>query len=371
MILQNKKMISTSALLLLLAVLLTNNRFLLIEDNLSIDQIDTNEYAPGYPNIKMSALAQLKTFPLPRFKQGNKLMRNFLWMDPAFLGGSGQKEIPAKTAIQNSVGIEYELASNWNYYLQVSPNTSADQFRYGKPETFQSAWIKLANEHPELPASAISYWIGMRGNHVMGQKLSDVSYLKDSDGNFITNVYDNNGVQRGRNLLSPGIPLDTVALDGVKQRSYLQKLFQLLKRPLDFINKEDEIFAVYNSSTLEKSPSLVADKTKLKINDWDIYEATKIKQVQQTYRDSFMLLPQLKTCLYSVYAVDGHTKYRFAYSEMRKVNSQINRQYYSTPDFYPRYPYNWRYWKGPWHGLSWIFESRPDELAVGDSLYSP
>ena len=56
---------------------------------------------------------------------------------------------------------------------------------------------------------------------------------------------------------------------------------------------------------------------------------------------------------------------------MRKINTPIKGQYYSTPDFYPRYPWNWRNWNGPWHGLSWIFESRPNELAAGDSLFSP
>lgn len=340
-------------------------------EQISAEEIDSTEYPVGFPKIKSNALEQLSHFPLPRFKPEHHLLPNFLWMDPNFIGNNGLKKISRQEALKNSIAIEYELASHWNYYLQVSPNTSTDNNSYGKPGTFQNAWINLANEHPELPTSVISFWIGMRGNHVMSRKLGDNCYLRDAQNNFITDIMDNNGVHRSGKLFSPGIPLDTIAPDGVTQRHYLEKLFQYLKRPLNCINEEDEIFTVYDSSTLKRDPALVADKMKMKINDWDIYQAEKRKHIEITYRDSFMSLPQMKNAIYSVYAIDGHSHYRNNYNVMRKINTPINGKYYSTPDFYPRYPWNWKKWSGPWHGLSWIFESRPHELAVGDSLYSP
>ncbi|MBI3501146.1 MAG: hypothetical protein HY063_05070 [Bacteroidetes bacterium] len=340
-------------------------------EELTIEDIDTNEFPPGFPNIKMDAVEQILNFPLPRFKSNHKLLSNFLWMDPTFIGGNGLKKISRQQSIKNSADIQLELALHWNYYLQICPNTNGDAKAYGRQGTLQNAWLNIANEHPELPLSAISFWIGMKGNHVMSQKLGDNCYLRDEKNNFITDVIDNNGVHRRGKLFSPNISLDTIALDGLKQRHLLENIFQYLKRPLNCFNEEDEIFTVYDSSILKKEPSLVADKTKMKINNWDIYQAEKIKQIQITYRDSFMNLPQMKNSIYSVYGIDGHPHYRFAYSAMRKANTPINEKYYSTPDFYPRYPSNWRYWSGPWHGLSWIFESRPNEIALGDSLYSP
>ena len=56
---------------------------------------------------------------------------------------------------------------------------------------------------------------------------------------------------------------------------------------------------------------------------------------------------------------------------VRKINIPINHQYYSTPDFYPRYPYNWKKWQGPWHGLKWLSISRKTEIDLGDNLFSP
>jgi hypothetical protein len=89
------------------------------------------------------------------------------------------------------------------------------------------------------------------------------------------------------------------------------------------------------------------------------------------YRNSFMQKKELANCLYTEYAIDGQNKYRHDYKTMRVVNSQINNQYYATPDFYPRYPNNWKKWQGPWHGLKWLELSRKTEIDLGDNLFSP
>src|SRR3974390_1714535 len=167
----------------------------------------------------------------------------------------------------------------------------------------------------------------MKDNHVGSLKLGNNCYLRDEKENFITNITDNNGVHRSGKLLSPGIPLDTIALDGIKQRHFLQQLLQSLKRPLNCINEEDEIFTIYDSTTLKQDPFLVADKNKMKINDWDIYQAEKRKAIEITYRDSFMSLPQLSKTIYSVYGIDGHAHYRSPYSVIRKINIPINHHY--------------------------------------------
>lgn len=334
-------------------------------------ELDTNEYAPGYPLFRISAVDQLQNFPLPRYKPGHKLLPNFLWMDPNFIGNSGRQDLKRSQVIENSVVMQYELAKNFNYYLQVSPNTSVDHQHYGNPASIQHAWIKLANEHPELPVSVISFWIQMKNNRVLSKKMGDNCYMRDNDGKFITGVRDNNGVVRNGKLLSPAVPLDSLAADGVTQRGYLLKLMKHLKRPINMINEEDEIFNIYPGDVFERDPYLVEDRKRMKMNHWYPYQSEKVMNIQISYRDSFMLLPQLKNTLYTVYAVDGHETYRFHYSYMRKAGSKINGQYYPTPDFYPRYPWNWEKWRGPWHGLLWIKEARRNELPSGDSLYSP
>jgi hypothetical protein len=84
-----------------------------------------------------------------------------------------------------------------------------------------------------------------------------------------------------------------------------------------------------------------------------------------------MNLSALANTKFAYFQVDGQPTWRFKYSEMRQTHTMMNNQYYPTGDIYMRFPYNWRTWSSAWHGWQWVAESRREELAAGDKLFSP
>ena len=330
--------------------------------------IDTSEYAPGHPNVRISAIDQLRSYPAPRFREGHTLLRNVQWMSPHYFGGLTQPGLTDSQVIENSVQIQYELASSWNYYLLLPGNTKGHPDSYSDPKTIAGAWIKLANDHPKLPASVITFWgqlypraAGFASGtaYIVSRQLPPSHYVAGTQG------------LKGAMKISPVAPLDSFRQDGLTQRFYLERLSKALLRPIDLINENGEMYSLYGKDLIVNDPVAVADKEKIGIKDWDTYIAYGRKRVSTAYRDAFMSLPALTKTIYTEYGIDGHSTYRHKYSEVRKINTPINGQYYATPDFYPRWPSNWETWKGPWHGIKWITDSRLNEIALGDELFSP
>lgn len=336
--------------------------------SLAAGSIDTNEFAPGHPNVKMTALQQLRSFPSPRYSPQHKLLRNVQWMAVNYFAGAGQEEITNKQIVDTSVAIQLELATNWHYYLLLPGNTKGSPKQYTDSTTLSGAWIKLANDHPELPASVITFWAQLNPKiagfssttpYIIRRDLPEQHYLPAAE------------TGKGRRKLHPAAPLDSFRQDGLTQRYLLEKLLASLKRPIDLINENGEIFSPYNSVFLENDPVAIADMKRLDITDLNTYQAYGRARIECAYRDAFMSLPGLSNTVYTEYAIDGHSTYREQYSEVRKINYPINKQYYATPDFYPRWPSNWETWKGAWHGIKWITDSRKNEIALGDELFSP
>jgi hypothetical protein len=137
------------------------------------------------------------------------------------------------------------------------------------------------------------------------------------------------------------------------------------------INDNGEVFKVYDDNFLAQDQRILKEKNKFRNLSWKEFQAMKRLEKEIAFRNSFMLKPELANCLYTQYAIDGQNNYRHDYKTVRKINTPINNQYYSTPDFYPRYPYNWKKWQGPWHGLNWLNISRKTEIDLGDNLFSP
>jgi hypothetical protein len=55
-------------------------------------------------------------------------------------------------------------------------------------------------------------------------------------------------------------------------------------------------------------------------------------------------IPELKNTKFNFYAVEGGPINCFEWHVMKKITSPTNGAYYSTPDFYPRWPKNWKDW---------------------------
>jgi hypothetical protein len=319
--------------------------------------LDMTEFAIGHPSVTMSATEQLRTFPLPRYKPGNTLKRNFSWIDFMYMGGRFQPGVSDASSVTNSVDLNWELAQNWNYYIHGQWSM----------DSWGTAWVNLANQHPAIPFSLTTFRAQLSPSIINSQSLANSCYLQNSSGTFI----DPNGSTTANKYWRPTSAISTYSGDGNAARGYIQSVISSLTRPINIINENGEVFPWHSDAALTLDPQVTSGASSAGL-DLQSFMARKFKENEtQSYRDIFMALPQLSTTLFTEYAIDGFSQYRQKYSEARLVNSQINGQYYSTPDFYPRWPSNWRNWMGPWHGWQWIVDSRYNELALGDRLFSP
>jgi hypothetical protein len=101
--------------------------------------VDVNEYALGHPTYTTSAIDQLRSYPLPRYKKNHTLLANFDWLGLRYFGGEFQPGVTQAQAITNTVEIQRELAKNFNYSILVSGNTST-YTQYNDPTKFHGAW---------------------------------------------------------------------------------------------------------------------------------------------------------------------------------------------------------------------------------------
>ena len=334
-------------------------------------EADSMSYVPGYGANPLSTNRQFERFPLPQFFKQNLLNANFLWMDPSFLGGSGQDGVSPSQAVQNSVYIQEQLARYWNYSIMVNNNTKIFN-KYKDEGSFVNSWVKLANDHPEWPAAAITFWGQVRPRHLNDSSCGgDRGYIARTNMADSMYLHFEPGANNKTKRINPAIHPGNFDCDGRTQQKYISELLNALKRPLNYINENGEVFHLIESARLERDARVIADKKKYpELNTYQ-YQSQKRLILENNYKNYFLTDPRLKDTKYSVYAIDGFEKYRHDYGIMRNVQSSIRGMKYSTPDFYPRWPNNWRKMQGPWHGLEWIEICRDREISFGDHLFSP
>lgn len=348
------------------------------QEMLKVSEVNKSEYAPGYPNYTTQATDQLKSYPLPRYPRNNKLHRNFPWMDIRYLsrelpgpGGLGFGELkPAR-----SVELTDELVRNWNYYidlptLRIDSNTAMNTYR--NPSSMEYALINYANQHPEFPVSTITYHpqidarlIGFDERiYIYSQDQPDKYYLTDKNNRPV--IFNN------RKWYSPLAPLDYVQKDALTSRMYVRQLTKFLKRPIDFINENDETYGhMRPDSVLRKDPEVAKLMNRMgwdymKLNGW--YQ----NRLDSTYKNTILAEPALRKAKFSFYNVTSvQYTYWSDYGMRRTTNSWFNGQHYSTPSFYPNYPMNWERANGPLNGYGIIADGRNRELAYGDKFFSP
>lgn len=319
--------------------------------------VDPLEYAPGHPNVTMMATEQMVKFPTPRYKPGNTLIKNFNWMDPKFMGGLFQPYVTTNLqAANNGAAIQVELAKNFNYYFHLEFDVSE----------YATAYVNAANANPDFKLSVITF--RGQGPDLKSQNKPASHYLQNSSGQFL----DINGNVTTNKVWRPTAPVSSYTGDGTYKYNQFDYLLNRLNRNIDIINENGEIFPHLTEAAMQKDPDVVAAKNASGL-DWKGFLGRKFAENEnQSYRDIFMAHPRLANAKFTEYAIGGHPTYQpMKWSEAKKVNSQINGQYYSTTDFYTRWPWNWRNWSSAWHGWQWIVESRYHELADGDRLYSP
>jgi hypothetical protein len=323
--------------------------------------------SPNSQNCTYTALEQLTKWANPRYPYSHTLRRNFNWVDLEYFGGRFQPGV-INPQLQ-SYWIQKVLYQKYNYMLLVSGNiTAGSTTAYSDTNTYQGKWVKLANENPTWQRSAISFWNQVPNRAIQSQSLPANYYIRNSTGTFI--------LIGGRKLISPAAPLPgLINNDGVWNKSRLATIISALSpNRIDFVNENDEVWPLLDSSTLSQDPAIVAEKTSLGM-DYRTYYGYKQRLFSVAYRDSFMA--QTPSSLYTQYKIDGwdgslgRNYYTSSYSQRRFINRTVAGRYYSTFDFYPRYPKNWRTWSAAWHGWQPFDESRQVERAQNDFIFSP
>ena len=341
---------------------------------------ESAQYPLNYPRNVRPALDQLRNYPLPRFKQGHSLNRLFWWMTPTYLGGRGMEGKTQADITRTACLIQEELALNWNYYISLGNVLAASSERFlHEKDGHLKGFIDLANKYPDIPLAANTFWAQSRGsaiglpNHLATVRLQDFPpsyYVRGKQNQFV----DVSGrTSKGRKILSVAAPSSAFEADGKVQKKWLGNIVAELNRPINLINENGEVPPVYMpEKSIQFDRTIQQAMSKAGESDWETYQAKMKTRLRNQYSDQFMKgIPQLKDTRFSYYAVDGGIQHRFKWEIARKAATPFNGQYYSTPDFYPRWPDNWNSIRGAWRGWEWIRQSRPTEIRTGDKLYSP
>ena len=331
----------------------------------SSQSVDPMEYASG----NLSAQQQLMSYPLPRFKPGHTLNRNFIWFGIEYFSGMLQPNVSQQQMINNCKINTTEFHNNWNYYFTVNSNIGSYSTPAHYADTINyvaSALTAVAKRNPSFKTAATCFWAQI-GSNASSNNLSNNHYLRNSSNQFL----DLNGNPGTIKYWSPVAPNTSIIQDGLKQRTHLQNLVNALGRPLDILNENGEVLPLINKngSVTSNDPAVQSDYNTSGLPDVNEYRGHRYTEQTKLYRDQFMSASP--GTIFTHYALDGQTDYRPLWKFARSINSPINGRYYATGDFYPRWPSNWRGWAGAWHGLGWFADCKYFELQRGDSLMSP
>lgn len=332
-----------------------------------VTQPDTIQYPQGYPENPKTVLEQLSSYPLPRYNPSHKLQHLFNWMDPYYMGGLGQKGSTIATVAPNAVTIQKELAINWHYGI-VLPNAGA--IFTGPKINGCPLLIQLANQYPQVPLHVITFW-GSVNPKLIGKPYTRGTIVNQKLDSSLYISFDFYG--KPKREISFGFPDSLVQIDGHTQKYNLNRIIKCLTRPINMINENgEEPPGPYQLDAIKQDERMIALKKKMDVDSWENFMALQKLRLRQTYASSFMKeIPELNDTKFTFYAVEGGPVNCFDWHTMKKIQSPNNGIYYSTPDFYPRWPKNWKEWEGPWHGWSWIESGRKKEIKDGDYLFSP
>jgi hypothetical protein len=332
-----------------------------------VSDADTIQYPEGYPNPSKTVIQQLQSYPLPRYFKSNKLQHLFNWMDPTYMGGRGTTGINDNVATINGTIIQEELITNWHYGIVLhNVRTSLS----GPKENGSPLYINLANKHPEVPLHVTTFW------QQLSPKQAGYAYKKPTiiTKNLDSSLYINfDFYGKPKREINFTFPDSFIQIDGHTQKYYLNNALKYLTRPIDVINENgEEPPGPYLLDEIQEDPVMIHLKKILKNETWEEFMAERKLHLRKVYADCFMKeIPELKNTKFNFYAVEGGPINCFEWHVMKKITSPTNGAYYSTPDFYPRWPKNWKDWDGPWHGWKWIETGRTKEIKDGDYLFSP
>ena len=357
------------------------------------DIMDVNEFAEGYvagsgsaSAITKTALTQLTTVPLPRYKPGHTTLRHQNWMQLNYFGGDLQGF--SSTQIRDTTyELNREMAYNWNYMILVSENVLNNKGRYALTTHYTNKWIQLANANPTIPASAITFWSQLKPKNCGVTKdtasieckgLPANYYQRNSSGQFLT--LDGLVTTAGSGkVISTACPPDSIRRDGDVMLCALQYLQTFLTRPINFISENNEILPHWKQTALSLDPTVVAAKGAL---SWDEYIPTGKSRLSHLYRDQFTPYMQATAATYgqsfnyseyAVYCYDGNDASNdiLRWRGEKLTQDLVGGRVLSTFDYYPRRPGVWWGQPGEYKGWFATIENINGTIAAQDSFMAP
>lgn len=353
------------------------------------DDFDLQEFAPGTvlptpkgnatQGVHVSAIHQLRRFPRPRFDatavKEHGMMRLYNWMDPAYLAGQGQPNVSVAQLAPNSVAIQTELATSWNYGVMINPSGSRD---------VGGLVSAMVDAHPEwtLDQTIIRQQTAGK-SQISNRTLPKGCYLQNEHGQLITEtgaVLPDGGVPLLRVTTKElanevGCPDSLFALDAKKAIAKLMPIFENCSScDVSRLNEDGEYLSELSKGNLSVDPQVLAAFEHSGAATWQDFHGSWRVRLTAEYRDAiFQGVPAMRQrAKYSEYQVQGTNPYFGNWSRTRLINT-IGRDgmRYSTADFYVPEPRLWFSGAGPWHGINWLEEVRRSEIATGDTLFSP
>ncbi len=376
--------------------------------NISLSSdVDPNEFPFGHAigggelssaNVSHSAIEQLHSYSLPRFKPGNLLHKNMNLVRSKLIGDNSSTILATK--LQTSLDVQIELASNWNYYFNLAENISVEWNEINQSNTHPNKWMSWVDQNyiglaqnfqyaaftnrrqirpsDYYPVGSSPYPTNFRNSLLryngfdgapFNYPKQDVYFVNNNNFSFCnlngTEIADqNNGVK----FWVPSSIIANYVDDGNTTKLYLNPVLNRLNsigKKLSFIAENNEASPTYNidddtdvdfiPEVFEDKPMEVACSTSVghvcSTLEWKQYIGDrKIFVDNDSYRNVIINGdPLLNECNFLNYAVDGGPVDRYYWPKLRETQlfntsgtNGIFKNAYSTMDFYPITPSRWK-----------------------------
>ncbi len=355
--------------------------------------MNASDYAKGHSigsgnsvSVGVSAIAQIKSFPLPRYTPGHTMKRLPNWMQPEYISGINRF---TTNQFRDTLGaLNLELAYNWNYYLTISSHMQNNRSQYSNASLPWGLAVSQANANPAIEAAIITYhagvspelcWPGIGSTgYVYRKNMPANHYLRNAASNYI----DLNGNVTANNIYSPLVPVDSIQKDGqCMAQTFTTYLNSILTRPINYVGENGEVLPVWNATGLAADPAVLSNKTQSGLS-WDAYIGLKRKEVSGYYKNA--MSPTIKNVAttagkpyrymeYATYGFDGNdnTNDKELWQNLKGIQDPEDGRYLSSIDYYPLSPSRWRLGGGAFKGLKGMIEDRNATIAMADSFYAP
>ncbi len=349
-------------------------------------EINLMEFAPGYPNVPLSALTLFNTYPLPRYDPNDSILPIIPFMadDPPFFDNVSriQSNIEARGILEN-------LAKEWNYFLFGGGALMGYlhiRDSLGATSQYMHHALASMNANPILPRFMVSNWNHTSAHYlfplrdtataILGQNMPNNFYIRDASG---VPALDGFGIRRKNFAMAanPADPrMDSIDLDGRVNRFFFNTVMQhLADKHLEMIGENDEAIGVLDPAFIRQDWEIRLDSANNFPNVVSKeYQSERLTQFRYRYRDKWInyldtLIQGTTRPLANVmwYDLAGDVGYGRQHGIVR-YSDGLKR---ASPHIYPQAPHFWRHGYLSLHAYDQTCNSLFYQLQAGDKIFNP